>query len=520
MNKKRNNMLAAVIDIRSDMIRMRISQISKGKIANLERLEYPINIGHEVFSYGKIGFDIIKEISSIIKSFMNLLDEYKVSKYKVIATTAIREAKNYEFVIDQIRIQNGVNVEIMDSNQEKSLIYNQAEKQIKDAKKCLENTVMVHIGTGSVGVAVYKDGSISFSRNFPIGYVRLNDMFHDIVEQKADVNILFEEYLDESLKSLNKIFKNIKVENIVVLGKEVETIMTALNIDCADSTHIIKSEKIFKLYQELQGITLEKIESNYNLQPDKAKLLYSIVSIYISILKLTDAKKIISPKVELWDCVVAQILRHEQVNEYESHIKRNSVSCAKSIAYYYNCDVNHCELVKKFACSLFDRLKKIHGLNSKNKTLLEIACYLHEFDYLLNFSGYSDNNTFNTLKNISIYGLSDIDNNIVAHISSCNMIEHPGFKLNNRQLGLSSRDELIVIKLIAILRVADSLDKSHKQKIEDLKIRIKDNEINVIIQSDYNMLLEEWAFDCSKIFFRDVFGFDLNLIIKPKKMSI
>lgn len=520
MNRKKSKLSAAVIDIRSDMIRMRISQASRGKIVDLENLEHPINIGHEVFSHGKIGFDIINEISSIIKSFMNVLNEYKITKYKIIATTAIREAKNYEFVIDQIKIQNGVNVEIMDSNQEKSLIYNQTEKKLKNKnmKKFLENTVMVHIGTGSIGIAVYKKEEVVFSCSIPIGYVRLYDIFHDIMEEETDINILFEEYLNESMQSLSRIFKDFKTDSIIVLGKEVELITSVLNSKFNNEMYFIGSDDVFNLYEKLEGMTVEKIESKFNLPQEKAKLIYSIVSIYVSILKLTGTEKIISPKVELWDCVISQILYHKQVNEYESHIKKNSVSCAKWIAYYYNCDIDHCELVKKFSGILFNRLKKIHGLGARYKTLLEIACYLHEFIYPLNL-GDSLRHMFNVVKNINIYGLNNIDNSIVSHISSCNMLDSPEFKIKINS-SLSPMDELTVIKLIAILRVSDSLDKSQKKKIKDLKVRIKGNEISIIIQSDMNMLLEKWAFNCSKGFFEDVFGFNLNLIIKPKKMSI
>ena len=54
MNRKKSSKAAAVIDIGSNMIKMGISQIQKGEITQLDYLEYPLSLGHEVFAEGKI----------------------------------------------------------------------------------------------------------------------------------------------------------------------------------------------------------------------------------------------------------------------------------------------------------------------------------------------------------------------------------------------------------------------------------------------------------------------------------
>ena len=97
--------------------------MSKGNLQDLEYLEYPTSIGHEVFTNGKISFESIRALSSALHGFSKLMEEYGVSSSRVVATTALREADNRAFVVDQLKVQNGMQVEILEDNQEKAYVY-------------------------------------------------------------------------------------------------------------------------------------------------------------------------------------------------------------------------------------------------------------------------------------------------------------------------------------------------------------------------------------------------------------
>ena len=111
MNKKAGENLAAVIDIGSNLIKMRVTELQKGDFFDLELLEYPIGLGREVFHSEKVSFEMLGEISSTLKGYLQILSEYGITQYKIVATTALREAKNCAFIVDQLKIQNDVIVE-------------------------------------------------------------------------------------------------------------------------------------------------------------------------------------------------------------------------------------------------------------------------------------------------------------------------------------------------------------------------------------------------------------------------
>ena len=88
-DRKKAARAAAVVDIGSNLLRMRICQQKQGEIWELEYLEYPISIGHEVFTSGKISFESIRAISSALQSFFDLAREYGAEICRVVTTTCL-----------------------------------------------------------------------------------------------------------------------------------------------------------------------------------------------------------------------------------------------------------------------------------------------------------------------------------------------------------------------------------------------------------------------------------------------
>lgn len=519
MDRLVNGRIAAVIDIGSSYVGMRISQIRGKDIVDLERLSRPVTVGHEVFSEGKLSFETIREISSILDSFITLMNEYKVSHYKVIATTALREAQNHEFVLDQLKIQNGVSVEILEDSHEKSLIYSECIERLKlDKASEGSDTIIAYIGTGTIGMALYRNGGIAFSYNLPIGYVKLYDMFSNIIEETNDINIVLEEYLNEIMGDLKYLVNKAVIDTVVITGNGVDMISELSGLRCSDGLYSVDPDKIYQLYSTVNRMTIEKLETKFDLSSENSRLIYSAVAIYSSILKIVKSKNIVSPKVQLWDSLIRQIFFPRYKTSYENHIRKNAVSCSIALAKYYKSDIKHCEFLKKCAVLIFDKLKKFHGLGPRKRLLLEVACFMHECGYSVN-SRNPLTNVFDVVRNVNIYGLSEEDGEIAARIVKFDEDHAPSVD-EDIKVRMSNRNRLVISKLTAIMRIADSLDKSHMQKLKDIKIRLFKNEVIISARSDKNVLLEKWAFDGCSDFFTDVFGLRIRLIIRPDKMSI
>ena len=513
MNEKRGGKIAAVIDISTNMLKMRVSQLKKGEIVNIDRLEYPLRLGHEVFHGGKISFESLRQISAILLGYSETMKEYGVSQCKVVATTALREAKNRDYITDQLKIQNNLTVEVLEDDQEKTLIYSEILRSLRTMEDLpADNALISFIGTGSIGLSVFDGKSMVFSQNISIGSLKLHDMLSSVQESTGEFDTVVEEYLDLIIGHVSIPHTNNSISTLVLTGNEIEQIARICKIEPVNNRYLIKSELIGELFQEIRVMTPEKISQKYNLTESGAEILYSALVIYVRLIKLTNAPYAVCPKVELWDALMRQMLIPKSKREYEAHVVANAISCAQVIAHRYHCSKSHSDTVRSFSCKIFDKTKSIHGLDSKKRLLLELAGILHDCGYFINSKEHLLS-TFDLIKNIDIYGLTDEEVLIVAFLS-----KYDEYLLPNSDdpdfTALDREKRLLISKLVAIFRLANALDKSQSQKLDDIKVRLETDKLVINSQSNGNLYLEKWAFDLSAPFFKEVFGISPVLTIR------
>ncbi|WP_411676738.1 phosphatase [Caproicibacter sp.] len=513
MNRKKSPKLAAVLDIDSNALKMRISQLKKGKIDDLETLEYPLHLGHEVFTDGKISFESLRELSSLLHGYEDVLNGYGVTDYRAVATTALREAENRSFIIDQLKIQNGLQIEVLEDDQEKTLIYWEILNYLnKIENKRGESALICYIGAGTIGFSVYDGKQMIFSQNIPMGSLKLHDMLGNIQNMTEDFYTVVEEYLDSILGHINIPLENGKANNLILTGSGIRLIAKICGIEQADGRYELDSLRIKDLFQQIRKMPQERIGRKYNLSEETAELLYSSLSIAMKLLHYTNSATILSPEVELWDALIRQMLIAKSSGQYQDHVRVSAISCAKKISDSYHCSRAHTECVRGFSCKIFDKMKGLHGLGRRERLLLELASILHDCGHYVTVKQHLQS-SFDIIKDTDIYGLTDEEMLLTAFVARYNEYDVPSHRNHTFAL-LSENNRLIVSKLVAIFRLSNALDKSQKQKLSDIKVRLEKDRMTISSQSDANLFLEQWAFDQCAPYFKEVFGYNPELTIK------
>ena len=169
----------AVLDIGSNLVRMGVYQAGKSGAERLDLLEYPLRLGHEVFTAGRISVETVRELSGILRGFSQIMKEYGVTEYKAVATTALREAENRAYVLDQLKIQNNLLVEVLENGEESALVY----AALMGLPQLPARSLMAYIGTGSIGAAAWEAPAIVQTCNTPIGFLKLGETLRDLADQ-------------------------------------------------------------------------------------------------------------------------------------------------------------------------------------------------------------------------------------------------------------------------------------------------------------------------------------------------
>lgn len=516
MNKKKGGKVAAVIDIGSNLLKMRICQLRKGEITNLDRLQYPLSLGHEVFTAGKISFESLRELSGILQGYSEIMAEYETDQYAVVATTALREAKNRAYVLDQLKIQNDMTVDVLEDDQEKTLIYSEIlsclENMAPQETQKIGNALISYIGAGTIGLAVFDGKNMVFSQNVPMGALKLHDMLGSIQEETDSFYSVVEEYLDSIIGRIRLPQPKNGFENLVLTGNEIELIAKICGIEPENGRYIIEAKQIKNLYTEVRSLSKEKISDRFNIEEEVAELLYSALAIYVRLMQFVKSEYIIAPKVDLWFALMKQMLIPKSAGEYAEHVRVNALSCAKAMARIYHVNENHTENIRKFACKIFDKMKGTHGLDKRKRLLLELAAIMHDCGHYVNAKEHLSS-SFDLLKNIDLYGMTAEEMRIIAYIARYNEYDVPNYD-EFEFVFLGDETRLVISKLVAIFRLANALDKSHKQKFNDIKARLEKERLLITAETNANIYLEKWAFDQTAPFFKEVFGINPELSIK------
>lgn len=161
----------AAIDVGSNAIRLELGEIvNKKQIQVLHNYRVPIRLGDDSFSKGKISDQTMKAVIKAFIEFQKLMIKYKVKYYKAVATSALRDAKNSEELVDLIYAASHIQLDIIDGKEEARLVHLSVSHIENISKK---NALLIDIGGGSVEFIVSVNGKIKNFYSLNMGTIRL-----------------------------------------------------------------------------------------------------------------------------------------------------------------------------------------------------------------------------------------------------------------------------------------------------------------------------------------------------------
>ena len=282
----------AAIDIGSNAIRLLIvsvfsnNSLKQYRKINLVRL--PIRLGGDVFIDNKISKNKTNQLISALKSFKILMSINKVHKYKICATSAMREASNTKKIIKEVYDTLKLNINVITGKEEASIIANVFVKNYNH----YNNLLYVDVGGGSTELTVINDGNIVTSKSFKIGTVR---MLNSVINKNIWVE--YKNWIKANIKDCNNI-------STIASGGNANKILKLSGKKIAEPISISLFEDIYK---ELRKHSFEERVSILNLNPDRADVIIPAAEIYLRSMKYSNSKQVIIPRIGLADGIIRKI---------------------------------------------------------------------------------------------------------------------------------------------------------------------------------------------------------------------
>lgn len=519
--KNASKNISAIIDIGANSVRMCIFQKKKDEISAIERLEYPISLGHDVFYSAEISNDRIHALSEILERYQETMQQYDISNCRVISCSAMRQALNKSIVMDMIKAQRGLEIEVLEKNEEKALLYYEALENIRESKVNVKgNFLITYIGTGSIGLAFFDQGKISYTQNIPTGALKMHDFLAEIRRDTDDFYHVNHEYISMHLSPFSNVLPDL--DHIVLTGPETATLAKLTYSDekySADNkVNVINTDNLIKLYNTLQTMTTENISIKYEITEDEAAILYNTLFICMGLMK--GQKKgfnIISPHVDIADVMIKTIMFPVFEKNFIQFKTDGAISCANNIIKNWHSRGMNTLLLSELSCQLYDKMKHFHGLDPKFKLIFRVSALYIQAIPMWGI-GLTGEATCSFLENIELFGLTQQEIKYTALVSAYSSMPNE-LKDNLSFERLDVEDKLTVLKLTAMFSQVRSLCIS-TGSLSDIKINVdkKLNRVMFAASSDLATLLEKWIFQKNSAFFQYVFGVEPIINIKHKML--
>lgn len=505
----------AAIDVGSNEMSLKIFEISKKNgIKEADHIRHLIALGSETYANGKISHSLVMELCTVLQGFKFKMEEYKITEYTAYATSALREASNYLSIIDQIKVQCGIKVKILSNSEQRFLTYRAiALKETAFHDIIKKGTAIIDVGSGSLQISLFDKEALVATQNIRLGSLRIQELLASLRNQTDNFKNLMSEYIDNDVQTFHDLFlQNITIKHIIAVGDQINELLR-YSPKWITSDYL-KFEEYENLYHYWIKKTPEQINEELGISKEQASLILPTALIYHKMLDKINAEIVWFPKVTLCDGIAAEYAEKKEKLKPDHSFSADIIMAARNIASRYHTDIAHIENVEYLALSIFDRIRKLHGLGKRERLLLQIAVILHNCGKYINMNEVMEN-SYKIILSTEIIGISHKEREIVANLARYNSGKFPNYDYDFFSPEIGKDEYITITKLSAILRICNAMDKSHKQKFSKIQISISQKILTITTTTLEDITLERGLFENKADFFEEVYG--IRPILKQKR---
>ena len=499
--------LFGVIHIGSEQVSLQIVEyVSLDDMRVAERVSSQVTLGEETFKTGKISFVAVREICELLKGYRRILNEYGVKDYRLLATTAIREAENQQYIIDQIRVKTGFCVEVVDMTQEIFYKYIALFRSIEKngLAKEQEGILFVDISSGGLGITLYEDGALHYHQNIQIGALRIKESFEKYQRESTHFYQALSEYINSTIEPVEKELNSHKLKYLVLSGIETGLLLKMLGRREATKLTFLDVQELQHLHERVAALNLPQLMQEFDLTEQRAEMVLPTLLLYKHIMAMSHVTEIVISNDQFADGITISHIGEKSGDKWLRIIEEQIISLAHALAQKYQYDPNHSGGVEEVSLLLFDRLVKIHGLGKRERFLLKISAVLHDIGKYVSLRRHYFY-SYRLIVSTDILGFSEKEKALMANVAYYHSKGIPS-ETDVNYASLDSDQKISLSKLAAIMRLADAIDRSHLQKATIREIALTGEEFIITVTADEDISLEEWTFLDKAEFFESVFG--------------
>jgi exopolyphosphatase/guanosine-5'-triphosphate,3'-diphosphate pyrophosphatase len=504
----------AAVDIGSNSVRLKIARLQAGRLRPLHEDREVTRLGDGVFRSGFLTPESMAETVKVLRRFHRATQQVVTDSVRVVATSALRDARNSQAFIEWVRSATGWRVEIVSGVEEARLIH---LGLVSSPRIDRAPTLMIDLGGGSCELTISQGGHIRDAVSLPLGAVRLTNEFlpHDPT-RKSELKRLRGFVTREVNRIANRI-ATAKVKNVIATSgtaAALAAVATHLRRGGGHQRTVVSRAEMTRIAKRLARLPVAERRKIEGIGLRRAEIIVAGAEVYRELLDRLHLKGFRYSPLGLRDGILAQMAAdydHSTRSGRQLESERWE-SILKAIAHY-RIDRKHALDVRDTANMLFSGLRSVHRLPPEYRELLSAAAMLYEVGDYVNRNGHH-RHTHYIISNSEILGYTPQQRRLIAAIARYLGQSRPTVEDGPMKV-VETADRTNVQKAILLLRLARALNLGRSRAVERVRVRVRSAEVQLtfVPRRRMGVDLELWAIEKEADYFREVFGRELSTAV-------
>jgi exopolyphosphatase/guanosine-5'-triphosphate,3'-diphosphate pyrophosphatase len=502
-------MKIAAIDCGTNSFHLLIGQVNaEGQVIAIDRAKDMVRLGDSTFRSGIISAEAFARAADALRTFRRMAESHGCDATIAVATSATREADNGGDFVRAMRDETGIDLQVISGEEEARLIYLGARSALPLAGR---RALLIDIGGGSVELMVCDARELYFQRSLKLGVLRLLSHLRGdppSQDERAQLAELCHRQLEKIAGPMLRIgFDLVALSSGTAraLAELIAPISPPRPADgsvrerepapgAKDRARIVRFSDIYALEQRLCSLPSTERSRLAGLDPRRVDSIVAGVILVRSLLEVFHADEYMLCEAALREGLIYDYAAKNRpgiqlVDEFPDLRRRSVVGLMRRT----HVREPHAQHVARLALDLFRGLRPLHGLPNADGELLEFATLLHDIGFYIAASKHHKHGEY-LIENVGLQGFSDEETHVISQVVRYHRKSTPKESHENF-MALSDSLQRKVRVLAGLLRIADGLDRTNRQLVRGVRVRILSKEIELVLSADSaeDLELEMWS---------------------------
>jgi exopolyphosphatase/guanosine-5'-triphosphate,3'-diphosphate pyrophosphatase len=522
----------AAIDIGSNSCRLKIAKVVNHQLKTVAEDREVTRLGGSVFETGMVSPESMAQTLRALKRFQRAVQTHGVEQIRVVATAALRDARNAAAFQEWVKAETGWTLEIISGLEEGRLIHLGVTSIEPDTAGRI---LLMDLGGGSCEVTFSEHKRIRETVSLPLGAVRLTEQF--LSTDPAPVGDLqqMRALITRELRRAQKLIQPDRIGQVIATSGTAAALSEAaaamlvkpakpgtkgtkgakhagrgiVEMSRVTALELVPTASVRKLANRLAKMSLLERAAVPGIGPRRAEIIVAGAQVYAELLECFELPGFRYSPLGLRDGILSQMLAERDARttahrEFEYERWESVLATARR----YGIDPKKAEPVREHAVQLYNELKTLHQLPPEYESWLATAALLSETGKFINHQGHHRHTQY-IISSSEIYGFTQLQRTIVSAIARYQGKSRP--QPGDRALRNIPLDEHRHVQAaVVLLRLAVALNQDRASDVLCVSLKCSPKRVILEIQPGRTGAeLELWALRREAVYFREVFGREL-----------